>query len=494
MPESIRAFFVISFLMACAYILSKYMFARALEQKFVDRLFFAGYCATAILFLSNNMWLFLSALGLLSLYISRRFSYPLSLFVFLILLLPGFRVEVPGFGLINYLIDISSWRVLALTLLLPAALSLMRQPHLPRFGSLMADRVVLAYVLYTAFLAFLHHDTFTGGMRHLFLASLDFALLYYVASRSLSDQVALRHTVVAFVMGALFLSLVGAFEFWKKWLLYSSAQTALGGHIGLFGYLFRGDILRASATTGQPIVLGFVMMVATLLCCYVYNLVPRGHRRTFLWAIMAIGLFSAMSRGPWVGTAVGLFVIALASRKSLVNVIKLFILCFGVGLFMLLLPGGDSLIKYLPWVGDIDRENVEHREILWRQSMVVIADNPWIGSIGFTRLSEFDAIRLGSGFVDVVNSYLWVALSYGLIGLTLYILLLTMSLHVACKMVVKVRNKSPELEAYWVSMLGVFAAVLVTIATVSSISQIELILTLLVGALMQGSVLIKKYE
>lgn len=482
MSEHLRAFVVITGLMALAFLISKRLFSHALEPRFVERLYGTGYAATALMFLAHNMWAFLAGLAGLSFLVARRFSHPLALFIFLLLLMPGFTAQVPGFGLINYLIDLSPARILAMTLLLPATLVLMGNKSLPRPGQLLADKVVIAYALYTSALTYLHYETFTGGMRHLTTTALDFVLLYFVASRGLLLKAAVRHVMVALIMAAIYLALVGAFEFGKHWLLYSSAAGALGASTAMFGYLGRGDTLRALASTGQPIALGFVMMVALLMSSYVQRLVSPGSARIVLWMTMAMGLVAAMSRGPWVGAAIGLFVVALASTNPLSNGLKLLAASLGATVVLVMLPGGEKILNYLPWVGEIDSSNITFRETLWQQTLLVVEKNLWVGSIDFPSAPEFDVIRLGSGFVDFVNSYLVVVLSYGLIGLGLYILLILVSLlpNIVNAIIGSANNN--ELALYSMAMLATLVASIITIWTVSSVGQIAPLLTFVLGA------------
>lgn len=482
MSEHLRAFVVITGLMVLAFLISKRLFSHALEPKFVARLYGTGYAATAVMFLAHNMWVFLAGLAGLSFLVARRFSHPLALFVFLLLLMPGFTAQVPGFGLINYLIDLSPARILALTLLLPATLVLMGNKSLPWPGQLFADKVVITYTLYTTALSYLHYDTFTGGMRHLTTTGLDFVLLYFVASRGLLLKGAVRHVMVALVMAAIFLALVGAFEFGKRWLLYSSAAGALGASTDMFGYLGRGDTLRALATTGQPIVLGFVMMAALLMSSYVQHLVPPGGARIVLWLSMVMGLAAAMSRGPWVGAAIGLFVVALASTNPVGNILKLIAASLGAAVALVMLPGGEKILNYLPWVGKIDASNITFREVLWQQTLLVVEKNPWFGSIDFPSAPEFDVIRQGSGFVDFVNSYVGVVLSNGLIGLGLYILLILTALLPNIKNSINGKVANKEYVLYSMALLGTLVASIVTIWTVSSIEQISALLTFVLGA------------
>lgn len=482
MPEHLRSYIVISALMALAYVISRGLFAKTVEQGFITRLYGAGFAATSVMFLAHGMWLFLGGLALVSFMASRRLTHPLALFVFLLLLMPGYSVKVPGFGIVNYLIDLNSWRVLSITLLLPAAVHMAASRDLPKPGKLWADSLVVTFALYTAFLNYVHFQTFTGGMRQLAVFTLDMGLIYFVASRTLALNGAVRHVIVALVAAAVFLTFVGAFEFVKHWILYSGVQTVLGGNTGLFGYLGRGETLRAVATTGQPIVLGFVMMIALLLTTYVQHLIPRGAKRTLLWVLMGVGLVAAMSRGPWVGAAIGLFVIALASANPLGNVLKLLLASFGTAVMLVMLPGGEKILDYLPWVGSIDAGNIIYREVLWHQAQLVISQNMWFGSVDFIQSPLFDPVRQNGGFVDFVNSYLGIALAYGLLGLILFVLIIISALMPLLDVVVRNRKKLSEHGVGGLALIASLVSAIVTIWTVSSISQIEPMMWLLIGA------------
>ena len=468
--------------MCAAYLISRRLFSRAVEKKFIERLFGVGYGCTAIMFLAQNMWLFLGGLALVSMFAVRRFTYPLALFVFLLLLMPGYSARVPGFGLVNWLIDLNPWRVLALTVLLPSSIYLLQQRQLPKAGGLLTDKLVIAYVLYVSTLNYLHQATFTGGLRQLAMGMLDVLLLYFVASRALMLKGAFRHVVVALVMASIFLALVGTFEFLKHWLLYSDVVNALGATTGSFNYLGRGVVLRASATTGQPIVLGFVMMVALLMTTYVQKLVQPGANRKLLWLLMVAGLVAAMSRGPWVGAVIGLGAIALFSSKPMGNLVKLGILGSCAAVVVVMLPGGEKIIDYMPWIGTIDAANITFREILWDQALLVVERHFWIGSIEYQNLPEFDSVRSGSGFVDIVNSYIGIVLAYGVVGLTFYASYLFLVLFGCMTLTIKIKTDFSEHQAYSLALLSTLIAMVFTTATVSSISQIAPMLVLFFAA------------
>jgi hypothetical protein len=468
--------------MGVAYLISRRLFAHSVEPKFVERLFGVGYASTAIMFWAHNMWVFLGGIAMVSLLAVRRFTYPLAIFVFLLLLMPGYSARVPGFGLVNWLIDLTPWRVLALTVLLPSSIYLISQRQLPKAGSLLTDKLVIAFVLHVSMLNYLHQDTFTGGLRQFAMGILDILLLYFVASRGLILKGAFRHVMVALVMAAIYLALVGTFELLRHWLLYSAVKGALGATTGMFNYLGRGGVLRASATTGQPIVLGFVMMAAFLMTTYVQKLVQHGTNRTLLWLLMGAGLLAAMSRGPWVGAAIGLFAIAGFSANSVVNLVKLSAMGVCAAVVLIMLPGGEKIIDYLPWIGTIDAANITYREMLWEQTQLVIGKHFWFGSIGYNNFSEFDVIRQGGGFVDIVNSYVGVVLAYGVVGLFLYVSYLFLVIFKSIITTQKHKRGYSEQKIYGVALLGTLLAMAITILTVSSISQIGSMLTLFFAA------------
>jgi hypothetical protein len=233
-----------------------------------------------------------------------------------------------------------------------------------------------------------------------------------------------------------------------------------------------------------------LLLLPFLICAVLVHVVqlwcekqqPVKKWRTLLWLLMGMGLVAAMSRGPWVGAAIGLFVIALASTNPLGNVLKLLMASFGAAVMLVMLPGGEKILDYLPWVGSVDESNITYREMLWTQSWLVIMKNPWIGSIGYETASEFDHLRTGSGFIDIVNSYLGQALANGLIGLGFYVLLILTAMLSTLMLVFRNKSAVSESSIYGVALLGCIASTVITIWTVSSINQIGAIVILLIGA------------
>jgi hypothetical protein len=125
----------------------------------------------------------------------------------------------------------------------------------------------LGYLFINASLIF-GSGNFTAELRTaIFYPFIDIFLPYYVGSRSLRSLVATKDALASLVISSLILGVIGIFEFLKSWLLYSSLPTVLGVSFGMGNYLGRGDlgVIRALASTGHSIALGYVLVIALLL-------------------------------------------------------------------------------------------------------------------------------------------------------------------------------------------------------------------------------------
>jgi O-antigen ligase len=84
-------------------------------------------------------------------------------------------------------------------------------------------------------------------------------------------------------------------------------------------------------------------------------------------------------------------------------------------------PFGDKLIHSLPIFGSTaaNLDTLLYRERLAERSWELIQQHPLLGDqLAFTKMED---LRQGQGIIDFVNTYAEVALSYGIIGLSLLI-------------------------------------------------------------------------
>jgi hypothetical protein len=482
MPEYIRALIVIFVLAAVSMkIMRKPALLLGIEPQDYKRRCLSWLCLTAAAFLASSFWIFsLAAAGVLW-FAARREPNPPVLYLFVLFAIPPLSAFISGLGVFQQLFQLSYSRLLSLLILLPAFVMIGRVRHSSRrsFGSV--DWLIIAYIILTLILQ-LSVDTFTNTLRHALYKFLDIFLPYFVLSRYVVTLEARRQAVLAFVMGILLLCPIAVFEFFKHWLLYASLPAALGLSISeIPAYIGRGDSIRAMASSGQPIVLGYMMVVAILLHAGVDRTGGKAKYWIFSLAVLCAGVVAPLSRGPWVGLAGGLFVLWLTSPNRRDWLMKLTIGSL-VALPMLVITGAAiTIIDYLPFVGTVDSNNVDYRSTLIEVAWQIIWLNPWFGSFDFLQHPAMAVLDQGGGAVDLTNTYVVVALSNGLVGLTLFVGVFFVASVQLLRALNTLGRSGNELFTQGRILLAAIAATLVTIATVSSISFVPTVYWCLCG-------------
>jgi len=387
MPEHLRALIVIVILATAVFSLASKTATQLISARDFKRRRNLWFTLTLLAFLAHSFWLYAAAATFCLLMTRRQEHAPLALFFLLLFVMPPATMQIPGFGLINYLIEFDHTRLLALAILLPAFFVLQRQPGVTRFGRPWPDRLLLAYLLLVALLH-LRGTTLTDTFRQTFYLFIDVFLPYYVASRGLRQLQDFKDALLAFTLAAMVLALIGLFEYARHWLLYRALLGALDIDWGLMGYLGRGGSLRAAATTGQAIALGYVLAVAIGFYLFLQASTTSRLQRWLGSLLLTGGLFASLSRGPWIGAAVILTSFIASGRQAFK---RLFLLALA-GLFslplLLIIPGGQKLLDLLPFIGSVEKENITYRERLIDNSLIVIERNPWFGSVDYRRTPE----------------------------------------------------------------------------------------------------------
>jgi O-antigen ligase len=261
-------------------------------------------------------------------------------------------------------------------------------------------------------------DILTNVLRALFDWIVGVIIPYYAISRSLRDIKSFRDTLMSIIVATLVVCVIGGFEFVRHWILYATLGDALGTTFTP-GYLGRGDYLRASATSGQAIVLGYVVATAIGLYLGMGKMVPNRWAYRAGAALLLVGIVAPLSRGPWIGMTAMVLMFILAGKNVVKQIAKLAVvlgLLFGV---LALTGNTEAIVQFLPFVGNIDDFNVSYRQQLFDRSIQVVLENPFFGSN--TYLSKMEDLRQGQGIIDLVNTYIIVALNTGLAGLTLFV-------------------------------------------------------------------------
>jgi O-antigen ligase len=193
---------------------------------------------------------------------------------------------------------------------------------------------------------------------------------------------------------------------------------------------------------------------------------------TIALAILGAGLAATVSRGPWIGALV-LIIVYLATGPSAIERLAKFAAIAAALLLPLLFTSiGAELFAALPFVGSVDSGSVIYRQNLFSNAIEVIARNPWFGSSDYLSAPEMQQMMQGEHIIDIVNSYLKVALDSGFVGLGFFLAFFVAVLSGLWRTYKLAGVNEMGLSPYVRASMATLIAILVTIGTVSSVDFI----------------------
>jgi hypothetical protein len=476
MPEHIRTLMVLLVLASAVFAFAKapvgsLAFA---PEDFVRRRKL-WFWITLAAFLAHNFWLYMMIAGTLLFFAARREHNKLALYFLLLFAVPPYRSEIWGMGVMNFLFAIDHPRLLALMVLLPTYLFLRKQQGIERFGAKWPDKFLAGYLI-LQFSLILPASTMTNAFRvGVFYPFVDVFLPYYVASRSLRDLKDFREALMAFAIAALLLSAIGVFEYARHWLIYSPLKDALDVRSKLVSYLGRGDDLRAVGSPGDAIVLGYVIAIGMSFFLYLKKSITDSRLWTLGMGLLIAGLISPLSRGPWLGAAVMVLMFVLTGPNRARGLTRMFLFAALALPIAMATPVGDKILDYLPWIGTAETKTVDFRANLLERAISVILVNPYFGSFDYIGASEFQDLATGSGFIDIVNTYVGVALARGLVGLSLFVGVFAVTIYQIIKAMRRLADRGDERYLLGQALFAALIGILVIIGTVSSVSVVPVV-------------------
>ncbi len=227
------------------------------------------FVLTIVSFVSPNFWLYALVAVPMLIWANRKDSNPIALYLVLLHVVPPVGAIIPVLGN-NGLFSLDNYRLLAFCVLLPATIRYRKNERAgvaSVFGAM--DILLLAFgVLQVALYVapdFPHHfmipDSPTNALRRAVLYLLDIYLLYYAVSRICQSRKQLQDAVACFCLGCAVMAALAMFERTRNWLLYMDITSSWGDPNGTF-YLARGGAVRAQASAGHSIALGYLLVVA----------------------------------------------------------------------------------------------------------------------------------------------------------------------------------------------------------------------------------------
>ena len=478
MPAHLKAFVVVLVLgLGMLHVLGRLLTPEIMSREDFARRRKAWLLITAAAFLSGNFWIYAAACILIARYASKGEDNPLALFCFVLFAVPSFSKDLRLGSML--LFQVEHLKFLGLTLLVPLAARLYRERGTRPRGPVGIDVLVGAYVAYQL-LAVLLQQPFTATVRMAGALFFDVVLLYYVTSRSLTTLQRFRDVVAAIIAAVAITAAVAVVETGKAWWVYDSLRGPFGFPGG--GYISRG-MLRAKAAMGHPIVLGYAVGVTLMLLHAIYRSLPRGNLRLLALGTLLAGLFAPFSRGPWVGTAGGAAVLTLTGPGKGKRFGYALVALVLASLLMAVTPVGQDVYRMLPFIHEngTDAGSVVYRQNLWDASIIVLKQNLWFGDLEYLSNPLMEKMRQGEGIIDMVNTYLQFAMSFGVLGLALFVLVLLGSWSALSHPGGSGRENSPELHDMQRGLRSALLVTALTIATCSYIEYVPAVMWLIIG-------------
>lgn len=474
MPEYIRALIAILFIASLTYLYAKKALQPMLLPEEYKRWRNAWFVITLLAFLSQNFWVFTALSSLYLLYVAKSEQNKFALYFALVIIIPTISARIPNLFELNFV------RLLALTILLPYFIAFRASSDSPSFGKPLAEKFLLVFMLLNT-LMMMRGTSFTDALRYGFYGITDVFLPYFAASRAIKDFDQLKKVMIAFTLACLIASVIAMYEFTNSWLLYNSLQDALHVDWSMGRYLGRGDSLRAIASLGHSIILGFVMMVGMGFYLFLAPSIKNKFLRLAGLGLIIGGLISSLSRGPWLGAAILLLTLVVFGRKAIKRLALLIIIIVIAVPALHWIPGGQKVINLIPFIGETDKDNVVYRQKLIDNSIIIIERYPLFGVYNPKDEPEMAEMVQGEGIIDIVNTYLAVALYNGLVGLALLLGFFSMVVITLLKRLRRITDKESEEYLCGRTLLAILMGVFVTIFTVSSIGVIPTVYWSLAG-------------
>lgn len=470
MPEEIRALIFISIIVAIPLALFSKFASYYNLKKEVQTFTIAWIGITLLAFLTYNFWVFTILSGIFLLVICKENNVlKIALFFLLMLSIPTGSINIPGFGLVNFILTINFPMFLSAVLLLPLAIGKRNSNRAIKSSEL------FLYVFFFLNLIVLYQETsyvyqgelvvressITSVLRFGVSLFLGLIVPYWAISKNVKTTRDIKIIFMAIVFGALLQASIAIAETMKGWHLYNSLETTLG-IASSSSYISRENMLRASASLSHPITLGLVLAVGFGISLYFMNIKSKKPLQMYwlMTAVFLTGLATTLSRGPWVGTGVIVLAYLFTGDRFIKRASKLALVgIFSIAILMTF-PTGQKIVGLIPYLNlNSDTQasqTISYRERLWDQSIKVIKKNPLFGSVDYLRDPEMEKMRQGQGIIDMVNSYLAIALEYGLVGLTIFLSIFIFLMIKLYKALNKLK-KIPEKHDLWLQGRVIFA-------------------------------------
>jgi O-antigen ligase len=254
----------------------------------------------------------------------------------------------------------------------------------------------------------------TNVLREIVDHFIQYAIPYLVISRLVKTPDDFRALAVALGCGGVLLASFLLFEFLFNWPLYRAMYDNAGLNLGsASGVKLREGSIRATGPFIEATAAAFCLTFAVFAASQIRAAFSSRLFHYGVVGLLILGVFPPQSRGALLGLAAGFGAIYLYRRSQTVIAVLLVLVGFLAVFFATV-----GLEPQSTTASSTDTAaTIEYRKRLMSRGMEEFSARPLTGDSYPRVLERMEDLRQGEGIVDFVNTYLWVALLGGLIGL-----------------------------------------------------------------------------
>lgn len=340
-----------------------------------------------------------------------RFNLIAPVYLFSLLLLPGLN-ETLSIGSLK-LIDFSIYDALAIG----AAAAIFRNPAKAK-SRIDWDIVALAVIVMIS-IATARDTSLSHNFRVLAEALIDLALPYYIVSRGLRSSEDLRSAMLWLSAGGVVVASILIFEVFKAWPMYNELFRAFELPTRLLVKM-RAGMLRPGGPFVEPTSVAMVLAMCTL-ALYLSRDYFRGRsNHMLLMTIAVVGLLAPQSRGAWIGIGIAIIAADLLRGHYAQLGRKVFVAAGAVSCVFLAAQFMPDLSETLGLSGGAS-ETSDYRRLLLHRGLEEFANHPILGHSMAELQPRIPDLVQGEGIIDFVNTYIWIMLIAGLVGLVIFL-------------------------------------------------------------------------
>ncbi len=392
--------------------LAAVLFPKMLDRKWGFRLAQTYAALAALAFLVPNNLVSLALAGMvMAFFAPKAITERVAFFVATLPALPIYHNATVPFPGLNYLIDINFGMISILVVLTPTLFMKTKAPPSKSFGMITA--MVIGFVLLISLLDF-RILPFTSVLRSSFTNIVTMGVTYLAVSRAIRTREDFDMMLRAVLASIIFVAAIGLVSFLREWNFYTQLFDGLG-FVRFADYRFG---LRVQSTLMTTLV-GYMMAFGAILVHhFMTQKKVRGLQAYSLLALFLFVLLVSGSRGAY-ASALAMFG-AYAAYRIVPGLVR--ILMFpSAAIFTIVIVGwfGSGRIDQLTAVDQYG--TFEYRIKLFRAGLKQIRENFFFGSGNFIESPNFAHLVQGQGIIDIVNTYLQIALEFGVIALFLFV-------------------------------------------------------------------------